>query len=144
MRRSRGRRTLAASLLGVVLALEGVTASWAWTAGFGHVGAADRALRHGCHRYRYHYVVKPGSGDWMLATWLYDPRGRKRGSGDLLGGSDPENGHGTFGICRTTVVPGRFTIKARLRWYTRGPLPIGQPTQHTRWFKPAHFRLSGP
>jgi hypothetical protein len=135
---------VAATLLGAVLTLEGAAASWASTAGFGHVGAADRVLRPGCHGYRYHYVVKPGSDDWMLETWLYDPRGKQRGAGDFLSGSDPEKGHSTFGICRTTVVPGRFTIKARLRWYTQGPLPIGQPTRHTRWFEPAHFRLSSP
>jgi hypothetical protein len=144
MRGSRGRRTVAATLLGAVLTLEGAAASWAWTAGFGHVNAADRVLRHGCHHYRYHYVVKPGSDDWMLETWLYDPRGKQRAAGDFLDGSDPKNGHGAFGICRSTVVPGRFTIKARLRWYTPGPLPIDPPTQHTRWFKPAHFRLARP
>ena len=141
MRGSRGRRTVAATALGALLAVEGAATSWAWSTGFGHVSAADRTLRPGCHRYRYHYVVRPGSGDWLLETWLYDPRGKPRGSGDFTAGSDPMNGHGTFGICRSTAVPGRFTIRARLRWYTPGPLPIDQPTQHTRWFKPAHFRL---
>ena len=140
MRGPRGR-LVAATLLGALLALEGAGASSAWTTRFGHVGAADQALRPGCRHYRYHYVVRPGSDDWLLETWLYDPRGKRRGSGDFLAGSDPENGHGRFGVCRSTVVPGRFTIKARLRWYTPGPLPTSQPTEHTRWFKPAHVRL---
>jgi hypothetical protein len=144
MRGSRGRRTGAATLLAVVLAVQGVAASSAFAAGFGHVSAADGALRPGCHHYRYHYVVKPGSDDWLLETWLYDPRGRKLGSGDLLSGSDPEHGHATFGICRATVVPGRFTIRARLRWYDPSPLPVGQPTQHTKWLPTAHFRLHRP
>jgi hypothetical protein len=144
MQRTRGRRTLAAIVLGAALALESASACWAWTTAYGHVSAADGTLRPGCHRYRYHYVVKPGSNDWMLETWLYDPRGRHRGAGDLADGSDPKVGHATFGMCRSTVVPGRFTITARLRWYTPGMLPTDPPIQHTRWFKPAHFRLSRP
>lgn len=138
---SSGRRALAATLLGCLLASAAPGPSSAGS-GPGHVGAADRTLRPGCHHYRYHYAVDPGSADWLLETWLHDPRGRHRGSGDFLAGSDPERGHGTFGVCRATVVPGRFTITARLRWYTQGPLPTDQPVQHTRWLTPAHFRLS--
>jgi hypothetical protein len=141
MRSSRGRRLLAATAIAGLVALDGSTPAWAWTTRFGHVGSADRALRPGCHDYRYHYVVKPRSSDWFLETWLYDPRGRSRGSGDFAPGSDPTRGHAHFGICRSTVVPGRFTIRARLTWYTPGMLPIDPPVEHTRWFKPAHFRL---
>jgi hypothetical protein len=144
MQTSPARRLLAGIVLGVVVALVGATASWAWATGFGHVGAADRALRAGCHHYRYHYLVKPGSDDWMLETWLSDPRGKPRGAGDFAAGSDPKDGHGRFGLCRSTVVPGRFTITARLRWWTPATLPTDPPTRHTRWFKPAHFRLYRP
>jgi len=38
-------------------------------------------------------------------------------------------------------VPGRFTIRARLSWYTPGMLPTDPPVEHQRWFRPAHFRL---
>jgi hypothetical protein len=141
MQTSTGRRLLAAFVLAAIVALVGAAASWAWTAGFGHVRAPDGALRPGCHHYGYHYVVKPRSHDWLLETWLYDPRGRPRGSGDFAAGSDPRDGHGAFGVCRSTVVPGRFTIRARLRWYTPPALPTDPPTRHTVWFKPAHFRL---
>jgi hypothetical protein len=144
MHGSARRRTLATPVLVAVLTLAGSTHASAWTTAYGHVGARDRTLRAGCHPYRYHFVVKPGSSDWTLETWLYDPRGRPRGAGDLFAGSDPEAGHGSFGICRATVVPGRFTIKARLRWYTPGMLPTDPLTEHTRWFQPAHFRLSRP
>jgi hypothetical protein len=144
MQTSSGRRICAAVALAVSLVLVAASASSAWTTAYGHVGAPDRTLLAGCHRYRYHYVVKPGSADWMLETWLYDPRGRPRGAGDFATGSDPMDGHGSFGVCRATVVPGRFTITARLRWYTPGMLPTDPPTQHTRWFEPAHFRLSRP
>ena len=137
-----GRRLLAAGLaLTALVALDGPTTAWTWTSTYGHVGAADRVLRHGCHHYRYHYVVKAPTHDWILETWLFDPRGRPRGSGDFTPGSDPRRGHAHFGICRSTVVPGRFTIRARLTWYTAGMLPLSPPVQHHRRFKPAHFRL---
>jgi hypothetical protein len=144
MQTSPGRRLLAAATLAILPALAGTTAAWAWTTGHGHVGARDGTLRSGCHRYAYDYVVKPGSADWTLETWLRDPRGKPRGAGDMFAGSDPEEGHDSFGVCRWSVVPGRFTITARLRWYTPGMLPSDPPTRHTVWFKPAHFRLSRP
>ena len=144
MQGSRGRRTVAVLVVGTALALEAAIAARAESTGFGHAAAPDRTLRAGCHHYRYHYVAKPGSDDWILETWLHDPRGRPRGSGDFLAGSDPKVGRGRFGVCRSTVVPGRFTITGRLRWYTPGTLPIDPPVEHTRWFEPAHFRLTGP
>jgi hypothetical protein len=143
MQTSPGPRALAAVVLGISLALVDAAAS-AWTAGYGHVGARNGVLRAGCHDYGYHYLVKPGSTDWTLETWLYDPRGRPRGAGDLYAGSDPMAGQASFGMCRAAVVPGRFTIRARLRWYTPGSLPSDPPTRHTAWFEPAHFRLSRP
>lgn len=144
MSRSPGRRTVAVLALAALLALLLAAPARSRSAGFGHVGAPDGTLRAGCHHYRYHYVAKPGSDDWLLETWLRDPRGRPRGSGDFLAGSDPRTGRGRFGVCRSAVVPGRFTITARLRWYTPGALPIDPPVEHTRWFEPAHFRLTRP
>jgi len=141
MHGSCGRRLLTAFVLTALVGLSGPTSAWAWTTKYGHVGAAARALPPGCHHYRYHYVVKPPTSDWILETWLYDPRGKPRGSGDFAPGSDPKRGHAHFGICRSTVVPGRFTIKARLSWYTPGMLPMDPPVEHKRWFKPARFRL---
>ena len=146
MRGSRGRRPPRSVLLvltatAALIALDGATTAWAWTTRYGHVGAPDRALQPGCHRYRYHYVVRAPGDDWLLETWLFDPRGRPRGSGDLAPGSDPRRGHGRFGVCRSTVVPGRFTIRARVTWYTPGMLPTDPTVEHQRWFKPAHFRL---
>ena len=134
----------AATALGALVVLGGATPAQGATTKFGHVSAPDGVLRHDCHHYRYRYVAKPRSNDWILETWLYDPRGKPRGSGDFAQGSDPRRGHASFGICRTTVVPGRFTIRARLRWYTPGPLPISPSVQHTRWFRPAHFWLRRP
>ncbi len=144
MATSAHRRMTAIFLLVTWLVLAGTPTAAAWSTAYGHVAARDGVLRAGCHPYRYHYVVKPGSSDWTLETWLSDPRGRPRGAGDLFAGSDPERGRASFGLCRATVVTGRFTITARLRWYTPGVLPTDPPTEHTRWFKPAHFRLSRP
>jgi len=142
MHRSGCRRGPAVIALAAVVSLIVPGTAEAGTTTFGHVSAPDGVLRSDCHRYRYHYVVNPGSDDWILETWLYDPRGKPRGSGDFADGSDPKRGRASFGICRTAVVPGRFTIKARLRWYTPGLLPISPPVEHTKWFSPAHFRLS--
>src|SRR5262245_331306 len=141
MHRSRSRWLPAATALGALVVLTGSTPAEASSTRFGHTSAPDRVLRPDCHRYRYHYVAKPRSDDWILETWLYDPRGKPRGSGDFASGSDPKRGHASFGICRSAVVPGRFTIKARLRWWTPGPLPISPSTRHTKWFRPSHFRL---
>jgi hypothetical protein len=142
MHHSGGRRLLAATVVGGLVALNAPGPADASTTRIGHVRAPDQVLRPGCHRYRYHYVVKVRSSDWMLETWLHDPRGKPRGSGDLADGSDPKRGRATFGVCRSTVVAGRFTIDARLRWSTPGPLPISPRREHRRWFEPAHFRLT--
>jgi hypothetical protein len=130
-----------ATALAALVVLAASAPAGASSTRFGHVDASDGVLRPGCHRYGYHYVAKPRSDDWMLETWLYDPRGRPRGAGDFAPGSDPRRGHASFGICRTSVVPGRFTVRARLRWYTPGALPVSPAVEHTRWFTPAHFRL---
>jgi len=141
MHGARCRCLLTALALTTLVAVDGSVSAWAWTSRYGHVSAPDGVLRPGCHHYRYHYVVRPPTSDWILETWLDDPRGKPRGSGDLAPGSDPRRGTARFGICRPTVVPGRFTIRARLRWYTPGMLPTDPPVQHHRWFRPAHFRL---
>ncbi|WP_151081883.1 hypothetical protein [Nocardioides cynanchi] len=137
-----GRRMSGLVVLALALLLMGSGAAAAWTTAYGHLRSRDGVLRPGCHPHHYHYVVKPGSPDWTLETWLYDPRGRPRGAGDLYADADPASGRAAFAVCRPTVVPGRFTITARLRWYTPGQLPTDPPVQHTRWFEPAHFRLS--
>jgi len=142
MHRSHTRWLPVATALGTLVVLGTSTPAEAASARFGQVTATDGVLRPDCHRYRYHYVVRPGSDDWILETWLYDPRGEPRGAGDFAPGADPKRGRASFGICRTSVVPGRFTIKARLRWYTPGPVPISPSVEHTKWFRPAHFRLT--
>jgi hypothetical protein len=111
-------------------------------ASYGSVTAHDGTLRSGCHHYAYHYAVQPPTGDWVLATKLKDPRGKRRGNGYFLVGGDPTKGPASFTICSDEVVPGRFTITARLTWYDDPVLPILPPTEHHASLAPAHFRLT--
>ena len=141
MRRIGTLRATATAALALTGALASALPASAWTTAYGSTGAPDRTLRPGCHSYRYHYVVSPPTGDWLLETRLFDPRGKPRGTNDFLPGSDPAQGHGHFQFCRSTVVPGRFTIRARLSWWTPPSSPLGQPTEQTVSFKPSHFRL---
>jgi len=109
---------------------------------YGHTGAPDRVLRAGCHRYRYHYVVKPPTGDWILETFLLDPRHRRLASNAFSSDSEGKRGHGRFQFCRYSTTPGRFTIKAKLTWYTT-PI-LGAQKEHHAWLDPSHFRLRRP
>ena len=142
---SPGRRLLRSALLAAttaaVLTVETTGPVAAWTTGYGHVRAADGELRPGCHHYGYRYLVKPRTSDWTLETWLYDPRGHPKGAGDFQGGGDPVEGRGSFGLCRVGSRYGRYTIRARLRWYDDPLLPGQSATRHTVWLKPARFRL---
>src|SRR5215218_4710827 len=114
---------LVAVLMSAVVVVLTTTASWAISVP-GHVSARDRTLRPGCHAYHYHYVVTPGTGDWELEPWLFDPRGKQVGYGYFLVGGDPLDNHPACTVCRSDVVPGRFTIKATLHWYDPPLLPI--------------------
>ncbi len=117
------------------LVVTGPTAAEA--SSYGHTGAPDRVLRNGCHAYRYHYRVRPPTNDWVLETFLVDPRGKKLGSGAFISDSDPKRGHGKFRFCRYSTRAGRFTIKAKLSWYNGH-------TEHKTWLDPSHFRLTRP
>lgn len=104
---------------------------------YGHTGAPDRVLRDGCHGYRYHYRVRPPTNDWVLETFLVDPRGDTIASGAFISDSDPKRGHGKFRFCRYNTRPGRFTIKAKLTWYNGY-------AEHKTWLRKSHFRLYRP
>jgi len=139
----RRTRTVLATLIAAAFVTWWAGVAWSVSVP-GRVAAHDATLRAGCHRYHYHYVVTPGTGDWVLETWLHDPRGRERGYGYFLTGGDPTDDHPSFTVCRTDVVPGRFTIKARLQWYDAPLLPILPPVEHDATLKPAHFRMARP
>ncbi len=108
---------------------------------YGALGAHDGTLRPGCHAYHYRYAVQPPTGDWVLATRLTDPRGKRRGNGYFLVGGDPESARPSFRICSADVVPGRFTITGTLTWYDDPLLPILPAPEHHAALAPVHFRL---
>jgi len=137
------RTATLALLTTLVAALLVATGSGAAQArSYGHTGAPDRVLRDGCHRYRYHYVIKPPNNDWVLETYLRDPRHRRLASNAFSSDSERKRGHGRFQFCRYSAVPGRFTIRAKLTWYTT-PI-LGAQKSHQVWLDPSHFRLRRP
>lgn len=103
----------------------------------GHTHADDGVLRQGCHDHRYRYVVAVRTDDWTLETFLDDRTGDTIASGAYSADSDPKRGRGIFRFCRYSTHPGRFTIRAKLTWYT-------DAGEHVRWFQPSHFRLRRP
>jgi hypothetical protein len=103
-------------------------------AGYGHTDGRDGVLRSGCHGYRYHWVIKPPTNDWLLETFLRDPRGKRLASGMFDSDSEQKRDHSRFRFCRYSTRPGRFAIHAKLTWYNGY-------AQHTVWLDPSHFRL---
>ncbi len=101
---------------------------------YGHTSAADGALRDGCHNYRYHYVVDAPTHDWTLETFLRGPDGEHLAAGVFADNSDPEHGRPVFRFCDNSTEPGRFTIRARLHWYSGYD-------GHKVVYKRSHFRL---
>ncbi|MGC4111513.1 MAG: hypothetical protein QM747_14060 [Nocardioides sp.] len=136
------RSTSAALLSLATLLLAVPTASAGQT--LGQVRSQDHTLRSGCHPYRYHYDVRPPTADWQLTTWLYDRSGHRRGYDYLQPSADPSRGRAEFILCRPQAKPGRYTIKARLRWYDDPLLPLLPATRHSVWLAPAHLRLRRP
>ena len=103
----------------------------------GHTRAPDGVLRAGCRNYPYRYVLKIRTDDWTLETFLVDRTGETMASGGYAAGPDPKRTTTSFRFCRDNTVPGRFTIRAKLSWYTASG-------EHRAWLKPSHFRLRRP
>ena len=99
-----------------------------------------RTLAKGCHNYAYTYTAKPPAAagtQWSLETFLIGPRGGRLGSSVILGGADPKHGHQTWRICKSSTVPGKFTINAKLTYNIN-------PDQYAGWVRTSHFRLVKP
>jgi hypothetical protein len=120
---------------GLLVAVGPVTGAQALS--YGHTGAPDRILRDGCHGYRYHYRVRPPTNDWVLETFLTDPRGDTIASNAFSSDSEHKRGHGKFRFCRYSTRPGRFTIRAKLTWYS------GYDESKV-WLRRSHFHLTRP
>ena len=125
------RAVLVGVLSFVLLQLGGVPAE-AGNPDFGRVWAKDKVLRPGCHTYRYQYRVKSPETDWALETFLIDPDKKEVAAGQMLFNSDPDRGSSRFRVCRSTTVPGKFKIKAKLT-YSGG--------DEERWLEPGYFRM---
>ena len=89
------------------------------------------ALKFSCRNYPYRYSITPPEGDWALETFLIGPGGVRLGSGAMVIGLDPLNGHDKFRFCRPSTRPGVFKIRARLsvqdksgKDYVQGWLPV--------------------
>lgn len=99
-----------------------------------------RVLRKGCHNYSYTYTVKPPSSAgtaWSLETFLIGPRGGHLASDVILGGADGKHGTKVWRICKSSTVPGKFTINAKLTYNI-------DPDQYSGWIATRHFRLTKP
>lgn len=97
-----------------------------------------RVLRKGCHHYAYTYTVRPpasAGSEWSLETFLIGPRGGHIGSDVILGGADAKHGTKNWRICKSSTVPGRFTVKAKLTYNE-------DPDQYSGWVATRHFRLT--
>jgi hypothetical protein len=102
---------------------------------YGHTSAPDGRLRRGCHDYPYRYAVTPPTSDWTLETFLTDRTGDGVASDAYFSDSDPRRDRAHFRMCRYAVHAGRFTIRARLHWYS------SDGTDHLVWLPRSHFRL---
>jgi hypothetical protein len=129
--------------VGALLAGALVAPAHAGPARYGRVWAADKVLREGCHNYRYQYVVRPGTNDWSMETFLHSPSGGTIASGGFHFGVDPKRGAGRFRFCNDVTRPGRFEITGKLTWRSCNDLPgpLNECKKHVRWVKPGYFRM---
>jgi hypothetical protein len=113
---------------------------------FGRLWAADKVLREGCHDYRYQYVVRPATNDWMFETFLHAPSGRTIASNTMDSSANPKRGAHHFRFCNDVTRPGRFKISGKLTWRTCNDLPgpLNECTKHVRWVQPGFFRMRRP
>lgn len=103
----------------------------------GRTHADDGVLRAGCRNYPYRYVLKIRTDDWTLETFLVDRTGETIASGAYAAGPDRKRKTTSFRFCRYNTQPGRFTIRAKLSWYT-------DSGDHVAWLDRSHFRLRRP
>jgi hypothetical protein len=113
---------------------------------FGRLWAGDKVLREGCHHYRYQYVVRPRTNDWLFETFLLGPSGHTLVSNTMDSSGNPKRGSHRFGICNDVTRPGRFKIAGKLTWTTCNdmPGPLNECRKHVRWVKPGYFRMRRP
>ena len=103
-------------------------------AGTGTTAMPDQVLRRGCGDYAYTYALAPGSGDWIVETFLLDPSRQRVAAGVYGSDTEPESGTGVFSVCRNATRFGTFKIRAKLTSYS------GYDSAST-WITPSYVRL---
>jgi hypothetical protein len=113
---------------------------------YGRVWAADKVLREGCHGYRYQYVVRPRTNDWMFETFLHAPSGRTIASNTVDSAVSLKRDASRFRFCNDVTRAGRFKITGKLTWRkcNQLPGPLHECTKRVRWVKPGYFRMHRP
>ena len=74
------RAVLAVLTVAALLLTTAQVPAQAYDQKFGRVWRGDGVLHPGCHRYYYHYVVRPHADDWVLETFLVGPGGKQLAS----------------------------------------------------------------
>ena len=113
---------------------------------YGKLRRGDGVLHHGCHHYRYRYVLRPRAKDWAIELFIKGPGGKTLGNDAFEKGQRPKRGHRHFKICAQTTEPGRFSIHGKM---TRDVQTCSTPltcetVQKIVWVSPAKFRLRHP
>ena len=132
------RRTLLAAICGLVLALPLIGSAPATAAdSLGTATARDQVLKPGCHAYPFKYRVTPPphTTTWLSEISVFGPGGRKVAAAAFLSPADPTSGKSAFKMCRTTIVPGTYTIRMKLTF-------IDIYDVHITKAKPTKFRLT--
>ena len=80
-------------------------------------------FKQGCRIYTFDYRVRTPYDDWTLEVFIRNPRGEAVHFNSFLGKPGRE-GHPRrqedvrWKMCSNTSRPGRYTIRAKLTWYT--------------------------
>lgn len=127
-----------AALCGLLLSgFLAATGPAAATDPLGSVSARNQVMRDGCHRYAYTYRVTPPAhtSTWSTEIFLVDPRGRKVGSAYYLSPADALTDKASWRLCRSTMVPGKYTMRMKVTFIEIYDL-------ETTWLKPSTFRIT--
>jgi hypothetical protein len=103
----------------------------------GTASARNQVAHQGCHRYPFSYRVNPPpyTSTWSTEIFLIGPRGGKVGSAYFLSAADPASGKSAWGLCRSAMVPGKYTMRMKVT-------TIDIYDVHTSWVQPTTFRIS--
>jgi hypothetical protein len=132
--------------VGALLAGALVAPAHAGNIRFGRLWAADKVLREGCHNYRYQYVVRPRTNDWLFETFLHGPSGGTIASNTMDAEANRKRGSGDFRFCNDVTHAGRFKITGKLTWKSCNDLPgpLMECKKRVRWVRPGSFRMRHP